>query len=120
MNSDINVVSSRKIYEVLESMRTRPYLWLTSRSIISLQNFLNGYMQLGLGDDIYNPGEPNIDDFRYWLLERDKEHLPVGNPYSTFLLRECNGDEEKAFDRFFEYLREFFKEQKKKTPVPTT
>ena len=40
----------------------------------------------------------------------DKRKLGVGNPYSTVLLHECNGDEEKAFYKFFEYLEIFMLE----------
>jgi hypothetical protein len=111
MDSEIKVTSSRKIYEVLEVMRLKPYLWLTSKSIVSLQNFLNGYMMLGFADYIYHDGEPNFDDFKYWVLNRDERQLGVGNPYSNVLLQECNGDEERAFDKFFECLDEFKKEQ---------
>lgn len=107
MSNEIKVISSRKIYEVLDAMRQKPHLWLTTKSIIALQDFLNGYMQLGFADDIYYPGEPNIDDFKYWILNRDQRELGVGNSYSTVLLHECNGNEEKAFDKFFEYLDKF-------------
>ena len=111
MDSDIKIVSARKIYEVLDSMRSKPYLWLTSKSITALQNFMNGYLQLGYANDIYNKDEPFIDEFKYWILSRDEDHSGVGNPYSDVLLRECDGDEEKAFDKFFECLDEFKQEQ---------
>ena len=110
VDDSIKVISSRKIYELLDVIKLRPHIWLTSKSITSLQDFLNGYMLLGFEDDIYNPGQPSIDDFKYWILDKDKRKLGVGNPYRTVLLHECTGDEEKAFDRFFEYLEEFIKE----------
>ncbi len=69
-------------------------------------------MQLGFADDIYHPGEPNLDDFKYWVLNKDERQLGVDNPYATVFLYECNGNEEKAFDKFFEYLDEFKKEQR--------
>lgn len=31
--------------------------------------------------------------------------------FSTVLLSECKGDEERVFDRFFEYLDEFLEEK---------
>ena len=110
MDSDIKIISCRKIYEVLDCMRQKPHFWLTSKSIISLQNFLNGYMQLGFAEDIYHPGEPNIDDFARWILSKDDRQLGVDNSFSRVLLLQCNGDEEKAFEKFFEYLDEFKKE----------
>ena len=112
VDDSINVTSSRKIYELLDVIKRRPHIWLTTKSITSLQDFLNGYMQLGFGDDIYHAGQPSIDDFKYRILDKDKRNLGVGNPYRTVLLHECNGDEEKAFDRFFEYLEEFMKGKK--------
>ena len=85
---------------------------MTEKSISSLQDFLNGYLQLGigLGEKLYHPGQPRIDNFKYWILNMDKRKLGVGNPYSTVLLHECNGDEEKAFYKFFEYLEIFMLE----------
>ena len=68
-------------------------------------------MMFGFAEDIYHDGEPDFDDFKYWILNKDERQLGVGNPYSTVLLYECNGDEEKAFDKFFEYLDEFKKER---------
>lgn len=67
-------------------------------------------MQLGFWDDIYHPGEPNFDTFKNWILDKHGRKLGVKDPYSTFLLHECSGDEERAFDRFFEYLEQFKKE----------
>lgn len=110
MTDDIKIVSSRKIHEVLDFIKRRPEICLTSKSITGLQNFINGYMQLGASDDIYNPGEPTIDEFKYWMLNKDKGLSGIQNPYSRVLLKECNGDELKAFDKFFEYLDEFKKE----------
>ena len=46
------------------------------------------------------------------LQKKDERQLGGDNPYSTVLLHECNGDEEKAFDKFFEYLDEFKKGQR--------
>jgi hypothetical protein len=109
--TDIKIISSRKIYEVLDFIKRRPEILLTSKSITGLQNFINGYMQLGVADDIYHPGEPRLDEFNYWILNKDKGLTGIQNPYSRVLLKECNGDEFKAFDRFFEYLNEFKKER---------
>ena len=110
MVDDIKVISSRKIYEVLDFVKRRPEIWLTSKSITGLQNFINGYMLLGAADDIYHPGEPRIDEFIHWILDKDKGLSGNQNPYSRVLLKVCNGDELKSFDKFFEYLDEFKKE----------
>ncbi|KAA9324981.1 hypothetical protein [Adhaeribacter soli] len=102
----IKVTSARKVYELLELVRQKPY-FLTSKSITALQDFLNGYMQLGFADDIYNSGDPNFEEFKYWILNKDKEVEGTSNPFSRVLLKECDGDEERAFEKFFVYLAEF-------------
>lgn len=109
--NNIKVVEARKIYEQLALIQERPWLLLTSKSITALQNYLNGYTMWIIGDkDAYHPGEPMFDDFKYWLLNKTNTQTHLGNPYSRVLLRECEGDEEKAFDRFFEYLEVYKKE----------
>ncbi|MTI41397.1 hypothetical protein [Fulvivirga lutimaris] len=106
----MKVISSNKIYEILEVIRRKPHFYLTSKSITSLQNFLNGYLLMaGFSNDAYNSGDPKIDDFKYWILNKSSTQDGVGNPYSNTLLLECKGDEELAFERFFEYLDEFRK-----------
>jgi len=108
MDTEYNrIISSRKIYELLALIRQRPYLFLTTKSIVALQNFINGYMQLGFADDIYHPGEPNFDEFKNWILSLYENESEIRNPYTKLFLRLCDGDEEKAFDKFFEYLDEF-------------
>ena len=106
---ELNVISVRKIYELLNLIHKKPELWLTSKSIISLQNFLNGFMILGLGNDIYHNGEPDFNEYKYWILSKGKACTGVGNVFSEVLLAECKGDEVKAFEKFFEYLEMFKK-----------
>jgi hypothetical protein len=110
MEGEIKIISARKIYEILNLIRRKPYLFLTSKSITALQNFLNGYQLLGYADDIYHSGEPDIHNFASLILSRDKESRGVGNPYTNVLLKECKGNEEAAFDNFFELLDQFLKE----------
>src|SRR5688572_22075424 len=105
MGLEMKIWDGRKMYEMLEMIRRTPKAWLTSKSISALQNFLSGYMVLGFKDDVYLPGEPTIDSFKDWILNKyDKQF----GAFSA-ILEECNGDEEKAFDRFFENLVEFKK-----------
>lgn len=112
MDNNIKVVCAGKIYEMLELIRDRPEMWLTSKSISALQNFLNGYlMNKGFTNDIYHPGEPSIDNFKYWVLRKEPDVFGVGNPYSRVLLKKSDGNEVMAFDLFFEFLDEFKREQ---------
>jgi len=103
--TEIEVISAGKIYELLELIRRKPY-FLTSKSITSLQDFLNGYLIRGF-EDIYNSGDPDFGEFKYWILNKNKEIEGIGHPFSQVLLKEYAGDEEKAFEKFFVYLEEF-------------
>ncbi|MFC0608991.1 hypothetical protein ACFFGQ_14710 [Rufibacter quisquiliarum] len=103
------ITSANRIYEVLELIKSRPTLWLTSKTISSLQNFLNGYLLLGFSVDLYEPNQPDINEFSYWIYEQGKETGGKENIFLKVLKKECDGDEEKAFNKFFEYLEEFKK-----------
>ena len=113
-NSDIKVINSSKIYEMLELIRRRPELFLTSKSITSLQDFLTGYLCLPFRKDMYHKDEPNFDEFKYWVLDKDIRKSSLNSSYRKFLLYECNCNDEKAFDRFFEYLEEYKAEKTSK------
>ncbi len=108
---DIKVIDGTKIYEQLALVQKRPTLLLTSKSITALQNYLNGYIVWALSNkDAYHPNEPDFNNFKYWLLAKNNVVTDIASPYSRMLLLECKGDEEKAFDRFFEYLDKYKQE----------
>jgi hypothetical protein len=106
-SNEIKVIHVRKIYELLSAIRHKHHGWLTSKSITALQNFITGYMQLGVADSIYHPGEPTIKDFELWFFKRARENKLIGNSYQSVMLYECKSDEERAFEKFFELLDEF-------------
>lgn len=116
MNKEIKIIDSYKIYEHLHHIRLRPTLFLISKSIIDLENYLRGYYLYARKDyseDIYNDGDPDFIEFRWWLVGEPKINMSNGPSYYLHLLEQCNNDEEKAFDLFFEKLDEF-KELKRK------
>lgn len=107
----MKAVSSWKIYELLGLIEDKPHFFLTSKSITALQDFLTGYFARRIDDnETYHPGEPSLDNFKYWVLARRGPEGGIGSPYRSTLLPECEGDEEKAFYKFFELLREFKEE----------
>lgn len=109
--NNIKIIHARKIYKMLGLIQKRPTIFLTSKSISSLQNFLNGYLIWAFdNDEIYNPGDPDFDGFKYWIFSKFNRADNVKYTYPGILLPECEGNEEKAFDRFFEYLEEYKKE----------
>ncbi|MBK0403564.1 hypothetical protein I5M27_11245 [Adhaeribacter sp. BT258] len=105
---EIKVVQTEKLYEMLDLIRRKPNMWLTSKSITSLQDFLNGYLMVRWNDEsLYNPGDSSFADFVLWILEKGEWKFTKHNVFSSILLDENNGDEEKGFDKFFEYLETF-------------
>jgi hypothetical protein len=111
-SSEIIIIHARKVYEMLGSIQKKPTIFLTSKSITALQDFLNGYMTLGIGnEDLSNAGDPDFPNFKYWFLHTTKQYGELGFPYKRVLLEECKGDEVKAFDRFFEYLEAYKQEE---------
>ena len=108
METQIPVYDMGKIYEMLDHIRRRPNQLLTTKSISALQNLLNGYLLVNHRDSIYFPGEPDFDEFISLILNRGNSYrFGKGNPFSSTFLIECLGDEERAFDKFFELLDEF-------------
>jgi hypothetical protein len=108
MENEIEIFRAGKIYEMLEHVRRRPQMYLTSKSITALQNLLNGYMIVNHAETIYLPGDRDLNQFIDWLSNKFGLHdSPKGNIFSTILLQECAGNEEQSFDRFFELLDDF-------------
>ena len=109
-NSDIKVIEACKIYELLDLIKRRPDLLLTSKSISSLLNYINGYLAIPYRNNMYHQGEQDIEQFWNWIHNKVKPGSERCTMYSILLI-ECNGDEEKAFDKFFDYLDEFKRKQ---------
>lgn len=105
------------IYDLLYHIQFRHKLWLTSKTISSLQDLITGYMIFGgIGYTpeekiIYYEGDPDFDEFLYWI--NDQPFIPVHNGprFREHLLEKCTGNEEKAYDLFFELLDEFKKQK---------
>lgn len=106
MSQSITVYSSSSVYEMLDLIRKKPEVWLSEKSILALQNFLNGYLAR-----TYTDGDPPFGDFDLWLLGAAKHPEDWGRAgrrhFLEPLLKEVNGDQYLAFDRFFVYLDEY-------------
>ena len=93
---------------MLSLIQEKPTIYLTSKSISALQDFLNGYKIWMVGNsEAYNLDDPDFNHFKDLILNKSSIMSGVGFPFSSTLLKECNGDEERAFERFFEYLNEY-------------
>jgi len=112
MSKEIKLINGYKIYENLEHIKLRPLIALTSKSITALENYLWGYYIYGTKDysnQIYNQGDPDFNEFKWWLNGGIKVNMSSGPRFYKVLLDKCENDEEKAFDLFFEKLDEFKK-----------
>lgn len=111
MSKKIKVINGYKIYENLEYIRKRPLNALTSKSITALENYLWGYWLYAnknyKGEQIYNEGDPDFNEFKWWLSGQPNIPLSTGPSFYKSLLEQCENDEEKAFDLFFVKLDEF-------------
>lgn len=58
MSQSIPVYSTNLVYDMLDLIRNRPEVWLSEKSILALQNFLNGYLARS-----YTDAEPPFADF---------------------------------------------------------
>lgn len=113
MSEEIKIINGYKIYENLEYIRRRPLIVLTSKSITALENYLWGYWTYAnknySGDQIYNEGDPDFNEFKWWLSGQPNIRLSTGPRFYKLLLEQCENNEEKAFDLFYKKLDEFKK-----------
>lgn len=105
-------VYTTKIHDMLEYVRLRPNMWINKKSITSLEIFITGYMVLGEWGfedwgKIYNEGEVDLNEFRFWIHGIPNIPLSQGPSFSQYLLDQSSGDEELAFDLFFDLLDKF-------------
>ncbi len=114
MNSKdkIESINGFKIYENLGMIRRSWRTVLSCKSIIALENYLWGYRIWGTRnydyESIYNQGDPDFNEFKYWVNNKPNIPLSTGPSFGKILLKKSENDEEKAFNLFFEKLDEFF------------
>ena len=105
MDEGIPVISTHRVYDVLDAIRRNHVHWLTSKSITALQNFLNGYM-FRVGEAHLDLGKPSFAEFPLWaLLKHDSNAHQT--EFDKALLPLASGDEERAFEQFFLWLDEY-------------
>ncbi len=102
----IKVIEEPVFYNMMKGFQTRPQMYFGKKSLTLMIMYLHGFwsatMQFGI--EFENGFYPEMSDWvRKKLNVKDKLSLH----YSSLILEECNGDEEKAFDLFFALLEEF-------------
>lgn len=96
------------IFHLIDNIRKRPGMYLGSNSITALWHFLNGYQ--AAERELAPGGNRELFplSFRYmheYTGYRLKDHSNLG--WSEQLLRSCDGDEEAALWKFFEFYDGF-------------
>jgi len=82
-----------------------PSLWL-------LASFLFGYIMALETNEIEIEENPSFRGFQSWVVMKLQSN--EGNVIWNYLLvKSCNGNEEKAFEKFFVYLEEFKNKQER-------
>lgn len=104
------------IYNILESIRKAPNLYLGSKSITSLLHFLDGYQAAERELGAKRNGELFPLPFQYM---HDYATYRLKNPRSAMgwcdqILRSCNGDEEEALWKFYEFYDGFIRVRMKR------
>lgn len=106
----MKAIYTNKLHDRLDYIRLRTNLVLLSKSITALENYLSGYFNFfdwnnpGL---IYNPHDIDFQAFKWYLHDEPIIVLASGPQFSKYLLEKCAGDEERAFDLFYELLDQF-------------
>lgn len=101
----VDVVS---VSSIIETIRKRPGMYLGSNSITALFHFLNGYVKAEKEHDVYWRREMFPLDFEYMSEFTNVRLNYSGNMgWCHHILVYCEGDEEKALNKFFELYDEF-------------
>ena len=98
-------VKSKYFYEMLESVKQRPGMYLGICSITRLRSFLIGYM--GARQDLGLPvteEENEFDKFQEWIQERFE--IKSSHGWNDIILF-YSADEKDALNKFFELFEKF-------------
>ena len=91
-------------------VKVRPPMYIGDAKLTTLDVYLQG-VHLALGINKIKESPPFME-FHTWVRDKfELESLSVG--FKTTILEQCNGNEEKGLDMFFELIEEF-KSQKQK------
>lgn len=98
------------IYDIIDGVRERPALFMGSKSITVLRNFLNGavYASHTLGiDDSYNDFSPIPFRFFNDYVAQFYNYFESTSGWMNMILDKNNGDEKASFDIFYTLLDNF-------------
>lgn len=95
----------RSAFNLFKVVKAHPSRYISSETISSLQDFINGYL---IGNPYPDDNPPFWNFCNYLLNETDFEYKNGNrNLIARILLEECNGDELLAYECFFKYLEKY-------------
>jgi hypothetical protein len=103
--------SGNNLFELLrsDSFRKRPAMYLGEATLSNLQNFIAGYY---FPQDMHKfsliPQEQQFQDFHDWVARYCGWKESTAG-WKNIILQECQGDEKKALDSFFELYDNFYR-----------
>lgn len=101
------------IYNLIETIRVRPGIYLGSNSITALMHFINGYRfaERETEDFSSQAPAPTLFPLDFWYFhEFTKIKLGFSSSvpgWKNLILETCGGDEKKALETFFPMFDEF-------------
>lgn len=96
---------SSRFYDMLDLIGKRPGLYIGEKSITLMSGWVNGWTS-ALGDKGFEGTEPVFSEFNDWVALRLGFYESTSG-WRRMLLGKHLGNEEAAFDRFFELFNEF-------------
>ena len=96
------------IFEMIDQIRRRPGMYIGGNSITPLFHYLNGFQAAELRYDLCRKEELFPLSFRYmheYTQYRLQDHRNLG--WRQLILDSCDGDEEAALRKFFEFYDGF-------------
>ena len=103
-------VKAEYLYEMLQSIKQRPGMYLGRCSITRLRSFLDGYM--GARQDLGLPlteQEREFEGFQEWIQK--KFRITSSQSWAKIILF-YSADEREALDKFFDLFEKFLSQEK--------
>lgn len=90
----------------MEDFRKRTAMYIGEKTISSLKSFIDGYFYATWTNDIEIDDKVQFGDFHDWVAQHYKWKESTAG-WKTIILKECDGDEIRAVDQFFDLFDEF-------------
>lgn len=102
----------KSIFELLtsENFRNRPAMFIGEKKISILRAFIDGYLLGAERDNTTLREKEKFAEFHDWVANYFGWYESTAG-WKNIILKECNGNEESAVDKFFEIYDKFINNQ---------